>query len=71
MRPSPADRILSTIGCYWVAAALLTLISSTAIERMREFVASLGLGVYLLLWAAALLPGIALIVIAEWVRARS
>ncbi len=49
--------VLRTIGCFWFAFVLVSLIWSTSIDGMREFIASEPLAVYLALWFAALAPG--------------
>lgn len=65
MERSRAVRLLHTIGVYWFAVALISLIGSTVLEATREFIASRHLLVYLGLYLVVLIPGFALLFIAQ------
>lgn len=69
MQQSTTVRVLSIVGVVWPGLVLVTLVSSAAFEPMRHFVSSLTIVKHLLLWFAALIPGIVMVLIAERMRA--
>src|SRR5205085_549162 len=56
---------LRVFGCFWYGLVLVSLIWSTSTETMREHITGTTLLPYLLVWFAALLPGIIVFWIAE------
>ena len=50
------QRTLQTLAAFWAAAALLTLIFSTMIEPMRDYIAGLTITGHLLRWALVIAP---------------
>lgn len=68
MQQSSTVRILSTVGVAWPGAVLVALIASAAFEPMRDFVSSLTILKHLVLWFAALVPGIVMVFVAERMR---
>ena len=56
---------LRVIGCYWYGLVLVSLIWSTSIDSMRERIGGTTILPYLLVWFAALIPGVVILYVAE------
>jgi len=56
---------LRVIGCYWYGLVLVSLIWSTSIESMRTRISGTTIVPYLLVWFAALIPGVVILYVAE------
>ena len=50
------QRTLQTMAAFWAAAMLLTLIFSTMIEPMREYIEHLSIQGHLLRWFVVISP---------------
>ena len=56
---------LRATGCFWFGLVLVSLIWSTSIDGMRDFIGSLTIGTYIPIWLAALAPGVILVYLSE------
>ena len=58
-------QLLATLGGYWFAFALVSLILSTALPGARAFLSGLTLWSHMGLWVMVMLPGIILLFVAD------
>ena len=68
MATSTVSNVFTTIGVCWPGAVLLALFFSAAFGQMRDFVSSLSIVTHLVLWLAALIPGVVLVFVGERMR---
>ena len=59
------QRTLQTLAAFWAAAALVTLVFSTMLEPMREYIEHLTIQGHLLRWFAVISPAAILYFLSE------